>query len=123
VIVPASYWLGMDSWLAFDQRILPLTNFYQPLVATHGRYGADYNAVDPLRSTRPLRVVLILTDPYAEPRVREWNERIRGRFVQAREWIQLRAPENTGTTVWSAVLSPTLDDKGLVSGMTCPLKN
>jgi hypothetical protein len=123
VLVPASYWLGMDSWLAFDERLLPLTNFYQPLVATHGRYGADYNGVDSLRSTRQLRVLLILADPYAEPLVREWNERIKGRFDQAREWSQLRMPENTGTTVWSAVLSPTLDDAGRIPGTVCTQRN
>lgn len=109
VIVPATYWLGMESWLAFDQRLLPLTNFYQPLVATHGRDGADYFASAPLQSSQPLRIILILTDPYSEPRVGEWNERIKGRFDQALEWARLQTPENSGTTVWSAKLSPIVN--------------
>ena len=106
VVVPASYWLGMESWFAFDQRLLPLTNFYEPLLATHGRDGANYHAERPFWSTRPVRVVLILADPYQELGVLEWNERIKRRFPQASEWRQLLMAESTGTKVWSTTLGP-----------------
>jgi hypothetical protein len=111
VIVPASYWLGMDLWLAFDQRLLPLTNFYQPLVATHGRYGADYSGTESFLTRTPLRIVIISTDPYSEPHQDEWTKQIKKRFVQAGDWIELKTFNGNKASVWATMLTPSSNDR------------
>jgi len=106
LVIPATYWLGIETWLAFKQRLLPLTNFYQPLVATHGADGASYFALSPLLTKKPIRVVLILTDPYSKPDMVEATARIKGRFVQAARWSQINLTQGEHTAVWSAMLDP-----------------
>jgi len=105
VVVPATYWLGQETWLELPGRLLPLTNFWEPLMQTHGRSGADYFASTPFRSSRPVRVVLIAPDPYSQPDYDEAVSRIKARFPQADDWsLALSFPADR-VQVWVANLA------------------
>jgi hypothetical protein len=91
VVVIAAPWLGMEAWLEIPNRILPLTNFWQPLCKTHGRDGADFFASSPFRSSRALRVVLVASDLYALETFPQDIARLTRRFPQARTWMLVRA--------------------------------
>lgn len=105
VVVPATYWLGQETWLELPGRLLPLTNFWEPLMETHGRSGADYFGSTPFRSSRPLRVVLIAPDPYSRPDYDQAVDRIKARFPQAHDWsLELSFPTDR-VQVWVANLA------------------
>lgn len=105
VVVPATYWLGQETWLELPGRLLPLTNFWEPLMQTHGRNGADYFASTPFRSSRPIRIVLIAADPYSRPDFDQAVNRIKARFPQADDWsLALSFPADR-VQVWVANLA------------------
>jgi hypothetical protein len=89
VIVPALYsdrGIAADTMLEFGGRLLPLTVLFPPLVPSHGREGANYRGTQPFHSSRPLRVILVATDPYNLPEFPAIVERIQRRFTQVEEW-------------------------------------
>jgi hypothetical protein len=105
VVVPATYWLGQEVWLELPGRLLPLTNFWEPLMQTHGRNRADYFSNTPFRSSAPLRVVLVAPDPYARQEYRDWIGRLKERFPQATNWLQVPVPSGDYIQVWTADLN------------------
>jgi hypothetical protein len=101
IIVPLNYWLGMDGWLEFGGRLLPLTNFDLPLMATHQRIGASYLASEPFHSSRPLRVMLVATDPYRRNDFIAIRDRAMARFPAA-QWQQVSVGRAPQTEIWYA---------------------
>ena len=105
VVVPATYWLGQETWLELDGRLLPLTNFWEPLGATHGRNGADYFSSTPFISSRPLRLVLVAADPYSRSDFSSSIQRIKSRFPQAHDWKMALVFPPDRVQVWIADLT------------------
>ena len=50
-------------------------------------------------SSQAIRLILILTDPYSEPNIGAWNERIKKRFAQVASWEPVDADTEGGVTV------------------------
>ncbi len=96
----------MDTWLELGGRLLPLTNFYAPLMRTHGFDGANYASVTPFVSSRPLRVILVVSDTFNRPDFPESVRRIKGRFPQAKEWTRGPIDPDGRTQIWVADLRP-----------------
>jgi hypothetical protein len=104
VVVPATYWNGQETWLELPGRLLPLTNFWEPLMQTHGRGGADFFSSEPFRSSRPVRVILIAPDPYLRTDYQESVARIKARFPQVRHWSPALLLPADHIQVWVANL-------------------
>lgn len=104
VVVPATYWLGQETWLELPGRLLPLTNFWEPLMQTHGHDSANYFSSTPFRSSSPLRVVLVAPNPYARPEYHSLVQLQKERFPQASNWSLVPAPFGDDVQIWTADL-------------------
>jgi hypothetical protein len=107
IVVPAAPWLGMEAWLEIHERLLPLSNFSAPLRRSHGT-DLEYFSDQPLRSTQPLRVVLLVSNLYQREDYIQSVARIKNRFPQAAEWRLLQGGRGTEDelSVWIAELKP-----------------
>jgi hypothetical protein len=107
VVVPAIYSnrsFGMDVWLEFGGRLLPLTTFTDPLFRTHGKEGAAFSGTAPFVSSKPLRVIVVASDIFKRPDFLESVDRIKGRFPQARQWIRGPLDSDGRVAIWVADL-------------------
>ena len=104
VVVPATYWLGMETWLVLPGRLLPLTNFWHPLAKTHGSQGARYFSGTQFLSTQSERVVLVAPNPYETSDFHESVERIKARFPQATRWSAVFTQPAMRGEIWIADL-------------------
>ncbi len=94
----SSYGMALD--LPF--RTLPVSTFSAPLGARYLE-AAELRGTTPLRSSRPLRVVLVVDRGL----VRDgWLPRLQARFPQARTWTAAPVPAASGVVLsWSDLLS------------------
>jgi hypothetical protein len=91
VIVPATYSnrsFGLDVWIEFGGRLLPLTTFDEPLMGTHGKDGASFYGTSPFVTSRPLRVILVASNIFERREFPDWVQRIKSRFIQAKQWTR-----------------------------------
>lgn len=103
VIVPAIYTdrsFGSDTLLELGGRLLPLGPRFPLLAQTYGSYATDYYATEPLRSSQPLRVILVATDVYNEPAFNGWVRNIMRRFDQIRAWTPGPPDPHGRTHIW-----------------------
>jgi hypothetical protein len=90
VVVPATYSnrsFGIDLWIEFGGRLLPLTIFDTPLMPTHGKDGASFYGSTPFETSRPLRVILVASNIFERSDFPQLVQHIKDRFIQARQWI------------------------------------
>src|SRR5207248_919714 len=64
VVVMATFNLGMEAWLEFPGRMLPLTAFWAPLQRSHGAEGASFVGTSKFFTSRNLRVLLVMSSLY-----------------------------------------------------------
>jgi hypothetical protein len=95
---------GTDTWLEFGGRLLVLNSFPAPLVQTHGWAGADYLSSKPFFSSRPVRVILVASDPYLRNDFQESVARIKGRFQQAGAWTAGPPDPDGRVEIWTTEL-------------------
>jgi hypothetical protein len=103
VVVPATYSnrsFGVDLWIEFGGRILPLTIFYDPLRATHGKDGANYYGSTPFVTSRPLRVILVASNIFERSDFPQLVQNIKDRFTQARQWIRGPLDPDGRVQIW-----------------------
>jgi hypothetical protein len=103
VVVPATYSnrsFGVDEWIEFGGRLLPLTIFDEPLARTHGKDGANYYAKTAFTTSRPLRLVLVASNIFERPDFSELVQNIKNRFVQARVWNQGPIDPDGRVQIW-----------------------
>jgi len=110
VVVMATTNLGMESWLEIPQRMLPLSTFWHPIARKYGTEGANIWGRSPILSSRNLRVILVLSNLYSEPRREEMLKTIMGRFPQAHRWIAVedRSLEINDASLWYADLDASV---------------
>jgi hypothetical protein len=65
VAVPAFANLGQETWLTIPGRLAPMTDFWFPAGNRPNGDGADYYSSRQLKSSKRLRVVLIVSHPFA----------------------------------------------------------
>jgi hypothetical protein len=107
VVVPATYSnrsFGVDTWIEFGGRLLPLTTFDAPLTATHGKDGANFYGSAPFVTSRPLRVVLVASNIFSRSDFPQLVGHIKERFIQARQWIRGPLDPDGRVQIWSADL-------------------
>src|SRR4051812_290721 len=82
--------------LAPPSRDLPVGTFPAPL---GGRYldPAELRGRQPLRSSRPLRVVIVASRELVRG---GWLPRIESRFPQARLWRAAPVPDHSNVEIW-----------------------
>jgi hypothetical protein len=97
---PAGWGSGFLMWLEIPYRTLPIGTFFAPLGA---RYldAADLKGTGELRSSLPLRVVLVVSRGTLEA---GWLPRLQRRFPQARAWQIADVPAETAVEIWYADL-------------------
>jgi hypothetical protein len=117
LVVMATTHLGMDSWLEIPQRMMPLTSFWGPLQRQFGSEGTSIAGKSPLRSSRNLRVILVVSNLYPQPDHAAMIRSIMARFPQAHRWITVEdhSGENSDASLWYA----DLDVSEAESGMNC----
>lgn len=102
VIVPAIYSthaFGTDTMIEFEgSRMLPLNFFH--MFQPHGVPGSGYNSSEPLRSSAPLRIILVAPDPYNLADFRQSTERVMRRFPQVRQWNPGPVDPHGRTWIW-----------------------
>lgn len=106
VVVPATYWLGMESWLPLSNRLLPMTHFAEPVHHLQGLEGADYFGSGPFHTSQPVRVAMIVSDPYESPEIDANVRRIQARFPGARGWDEKLWMPRDRVRVWTAWIDP-----------------
>jgi hypothetical protein len=107
LVAPANYSnrsFGIDTWIEFGGRLLPLTIFDAPLTATHGKDGANYYGSAPFVTSRPLRVVLVASNIFDRSDFPRMVGHIKERFIQARQWIRGPLDPDGRVQIWSADL-------------------
>jgi hypothetical protein len=107
VVVPAIYSnrsFGVDLWLEFGGRLAPLTTFDEPLIRTHGTQGANFYGTSPITTSRPLRVVLVVSNVFERADFPALVQRIKDRFVQAQQWIRGPLDPDGRVEIWTADL-------------------
>lgn len=100
VVVPAIYSnrsFGMDTWLEFGGRLLPLNTY---VFRQSNRDGADFFGTSPFRSSRPLRVILVASNIFERKDFPALVQNIKDRFVQAREWTQGQEDPDGRVQIW-----------------------
>jgi len=100
VVVPAMYSnrsFGMDTWLEFGGRLLPLTTYF---FRQSNLDGADFYGNTPIRSSRPLRVILVASNIFERKDFPALVRHIKDRFVQAREWTEGPADPDGRIQIW-----------------------
>lgn len=103
VVAPATYSnrsFGVDLWIEFGGRLLPLTTFDAPLTATHGKDGANFYGSAPFVTSRPLRVILVASNVFERSDFEELVQHIKDRFIQAREWIRGPLDPDGRVQIW-----------------------
>jgi len=99
---PAAWSSPFGVWLEMPRRTLPMGTFFAPLGARYLE-ASDLRSPVPLRSSRPLGVVLVV----AEQLVREgWLPRIEARFPQVRAWSPRPAPPDARVVIVRGELIP-----------------
>jgi len=99
---PAAWSSPFGVWLEMPRRTLPMGTFFAPLGARYLE-ASDLRSPVPLRSSRPLGVVLVV----AEELVREgWLPRIEARFPQVRAWSPRPAPPDARVVIVRGELIP-----------------
>jgi hypothetical protein len=91
LVAPATYSnrsFGIDMWIEFGGRLLPLTIFDEPLIKTHGKEGASFYGSTPFFTSRPLRVVLVASNIFERTDFPQLVQHIKDRFTQARQWVR-----------------------------------
>jgi hypothetical protein len=107
LVVPATYSnrsFGIDLWIEFGGRLLPLTTFTDPLRATHGEDGAKFYGSTPFATSRPLRVILVASNIFERSDFPQLVQHIKDRFVQARQWIRGPLDPDGRVQIWVADL-------------------
>jgi hypothetical protein len=107
LVVPATYSnrsFGIDLWIEFGGRLLPLTIFTDPLRATHGKDGANFYGSTPFVTSRPLRVVLVASNIFERSDFPQLVQHIKDRFTQARQWIRGPLDPDGRVQIWVADL-------------------
>jgi hypothetical protein len=109
VIVPAIYsnhGFGSDVCIELDRlgRLLPLTYFPVATPLTQGD-GANFYGSSPFRSSKPVRVILVATDPYHRGDFRQSVQHIRERFGPA-QWTEEPHDSTSLAWIWTAELQP-----------------
>jgi len=107
VVAPATYSnrsFGIDMWMEFGGRLLPLTTFDAPLSATHGSDGANFYGSKPFMTSRPLRVILVASNIFERSEFPQMVQQIKDRFIQAREWTRGPLDPDGRVQIWSADL-------------------
>jgi hypothetical protein len=107
VVAPATYSnrsFGIDLWIEFGGRLLPLTTFDAPLSATHGSDGANYYGSTPFTTSRPLRVILVASNIFERSDFPQMVQHIKDRFTQARQWIKGPLDPDGRVQIWVANL-------------------
>jgi hypothetical protein len=84
-------------WLESPWRTLPESTFSLPLGARYLRATDLHEAVSPLTSSRPLRVVLVAARSLDEG---GWRTRLQGRFPQARTWTAAPPVPDANVEIW-----------------------
>jgi hypothetical protein len=100
IVVPAVYAnrsFGMDLWLEFGGRLLPLNAyiFRQSL-----QDGAAFFGTGPFQSSRPLRVILVAPDVFERKDFPDLVQHIKNRFVQARAWTEGPVDPDGRVQIW-----------------------
>jgi len=93
---PLGWGSPLMMWLDFPWRTLPETTFFDPLSAGY-RDTANLRSMTPLRSSGPLRVVLVGSKsllPGGE------LDRLRARFPQAHAWQAAPVPAHSNLVLW-----------------------
>lgn len=97
---PAGTGESLMMWLETPWRTFPMTTFSLPLGGRLAR-AADLRETLPLRTSRPLRVVLVASLSLRE---QGWLARIERRVPQARAWTPAPVPDGSGVGIWFADL-------------------
>jgi hypothetical protein len=102
VIVLAAYSdhsYGTDVMQEFvGDRLLQLTSYAKFKI--HSVPASDYFSSEPFRSSAPLRIILVATDPYRNPDFRQSTERVMNRFPQVRQWNPGPADPHGRVWIW-----------------------
>ena len=106
VVVPATYSdraFGTDTWIELNGlgRLLPLNIMPFALEFTQGD-GANFLGRTPFTTSRRVRVVVIAPDPYRRADFSASVERIKNRFVQARQWVRSVPDGRDAFDIWTA---------------------
>jgi hypothetical protein len=107
VVVPATYSnrsFGVDLWIEFGGRLLPLTVFDEPLIRTHGKDGANFYGTKPFMTSRPLRVILVASNIFSRSDFPQMVQHIKDRFIQARQWTRGPLDPDGRVEIWTADL-------------------
>jgi hypothetical protein len=94
---PAGTGSAFLMWLESPWRTLPESTFSLPLGARYLRAADLHEAVSPLTSSRPLRVVLVTSRSLDEG---GWRTRLQGRFPQARTWTAAPPVPEANVEIW-----------------------
>jgi len=108
VVVPATYSnrsFGIDLWIEFGGRLLPLTTFDEPLIGTHGKDGASFYGTSPLVTSRPLRVIVVASNIFGRSEFPQMVQTIKDRFVQAKQWTRGPIDPDGRVEIWVADLN------------------
>lgn len=93
---PLAWGSGFMMWLELPWRVLPVGTFFAPLGA-HYLDAADLWGDGDLRSSQPLRVVLVVSH---STRDAGWLPRLQNRFSQATAWRAAAAPPGAAVEIW-----------------------
>jgi hypothetical protein len=100
VVVPAVYAnrsFGMDLWLEFGGRLLPLNTY---IFRQSYQDGGDFFGTGPFQTSRPLRVILVAPNVFERKDFPDLVQHIKNRFVQAREWTEGPLDPNGRVRIW-----------------------
>jgi len=99
---PAGWGSPFGVWLEMPRRTLPMGTFFAPLGVRYLE-ASNLRSTAPLRSSRPLSVVLVV----AQSLVQEgWLPRIEARFPQVRTWTAAPVPPDAQVVIYRGALSP-----------------
>ena len=107
VVAPAAYSnrsFGVDMWIEFGGRLLPLTTFHDVLAKTHGKEGADFYGAAPFQTSQPLRVILVASNIFERTDFPQLVQHIKDRFIQARQWTRGPLDPDGRVEIWVADL-------------------
>ena len=93
---PAGWGSSFVMWLDTPGRVLPVSTFFLPL---GGLYmdAANLRAARPLRTSRDLRVVLVVAESLT---ANGWLPQLEARFPQAGAWHRVPEPDHARVAIW-----------------------
>ncbi len=104
LVVIATPFCGMETWLELPGRLLPLTTFWMPLEQTHGREGASFRGRQPLVSLQDLHIILVVSDTDSTSDQAACVRRMLHRFPQISTWKPVAHPESSSVSIYSGDL-------------------